>query len=753
MSSALRFFLSRPWGAKHRPKWERKERIVVASGLALFVNVFLPWTLGAQSPWVDVSATSDWTFPVHSQLHSYRGLSLDLLQFRTQIGTLDENGFSFIVLPNPDGGFDTCTVWEDPVLPAGLAAKYPEIQTYSGYLNSDRRIQVRIDLGARGLHAMVFGNGAHWFVDPGLSGGALSQYASYHKLSAKPYYTFVCHNTDPIEFPGIGTAMAGKTEVAVSQGLRTYRLGVSTTGEYGSFHGGHVPTILSAIVTQVHRVNGFYSRDLSIKFMLAEKTDYLLFSDPATDPFTNLDPFALVLENQFVLDSVLGDTAYDIGHNFGTGTGGYGPGLSCAGGEKAQGLVGGPIPVGDAFDADYLAHEIGHQFGANHTYNNPCNRIASAAYEPGSGSTLMGLAGVCAPNLQDHFDSYFHHHSIGEVQNFLQNGPGAPCAPLDTNQNSSPGVLVPSSHFALPHSTPFRLRGSAVDPGQTAWLTYTWEQYNLGPAGAPNSPSGNAPLFRSVPPTASGERVFPAMKSLLDGVPSTGEHLPTYGRTMRFRLVVRDNYPSSGALGTGQVDCTVDGNSGPFAVVQPSASQGFHCLSNHAVLWSVNGTHLPPVSCQWVNVYFSPDNGAHFSDTLATGIPNNGQWNWTVPDGYETPAGRILVEAVGNHFFALSEAFEILPSIGLEEPSVDAALRVFPQPTRAGGWVHIATPLLDGAEWTLWDLSGRALVQGQWNPLEPRSIRLPPVLTGHVILGIREADGTERRAKIWVLPY
>lgn len=578
-------------------------------------------------------------------------------------------------LITPEGAAARFRLVEVPVMHPDLAARYPLIKTYAGLGLDDPTASLRLDITYRGLHAQVLSKEGHWFIDP-LGLGETRFHQSYYKKDLT-----ATHPLFEPEYEDDAEALTAMTSVTLAGSeRREYRLALSTTGEYSTFHGGTPASVMSAVVTTMNRVNGVYERDACIRMILVPNNDQLFFYNSSTDPFSNYNANDLVFENQDVCDSIIGFSNYDIGHNFGTGGGGFAPGAVCSM-FKAGGITGGPSPVGDPFDIDYVAHEMGHQFDADHTQNNACNRVNSAAYEPGSASTIMGYAGICPPNLQNNSDAYFHVYSIQQITNYSQTGTGNFCAVTAPSGNTAPTVTVPTGGFYIPKSTPFKLTGSATDPdGDT--LTYCWEEYDLGPSGSPTSPSGNAPIFRSWEPTETPTRIFPRMSTILNGNGPMGELLPAYGRSLKFRLTVRDNFPTAGGVAYDQVNFLVDGNSGPFSIQIPNDTFDFGTNGAHTVYWDVSGTDAGNVNCQTVNIYLSRNNGNTWPDTLALGVPNSGNWVWNVPAGYESTNARIMVEAADNIFFTVSKRFDINTGfIGLKEENLLEGLSAMPNPS------------------------------------------------------------------------
>ncbi|MFN3695149.1 MAG: T9SS type A sorting domain-containing protein [Ignavibacterium sp.] len=225
--------------------------------------------------------------------------------------------------------------------------------------------------------------------------------------------------------------------------------------------------------------------------------------------------------------------------------------------------------------------------------------------------------------------------------------------------------------FYIPKSTPFALTGSATDPNGDA-LTFSWEEFDLGPAGHPNSPSGNAPIFRVFNPTTSPTRTFPKLSSLLSNTQVIGEILPSYTRTLTFRLVARDNRPAGGGVNYAQMQFQVDGNSGPFVVTSPNTNVSWPGLSAQTVTWNVANTNAAPVNCSNVNILLSVDGGQTYPFILASNTPNDGSETVILPDN-QTNTARIKVEAVGNVFFDISNVnFTIAAAIPVELVSFTA---------------------------------------------------------------------------------
>src|SRR6202162_4651161 len=403
--------------------------------------------------------------------------------------------------------------------------------------------------------------------------------------------------------------------------------------------------------------------------MVAGKAS-LIYTAAASDPYrgVNSDSKAAIALNQKKLDELVGSSNYDLGHLFTTETAGRASvGSVCNPDYKGQGVTGIATPTGDPFDVDYVSHEIGHQFGANHTFNTisgACkdNRSKETAYEPGSGSTIMGYAGdgICDPSsLQKHSDAYFHNVSLVEIREYAGDataGGGGSCGVFKPTSFPAPPVLSAGSYI-VPKGTPFLLAAdtSGMPPNT---FVFNWEEFDLGDPAPPDDESGPhatpRPLFRSQLPSGGALRMFPDFSTIIHapGAPSIGESLPLLDQTMKFRLTARNN---RGTFAFAEVSVMVDANSGPFKILAQVGGNTWQRRSAHTLRWDVAGTDNPPVRCSRLVLQLTVDDDPAKLFTLATGIPNSGSYSLTVPPGTPvTDHAHLVLRSEDNIFLAVS---------------------------------------------------------------------------------------------------
>jgi hypothetical protein len=633
---------------------------------------------------------------------TYRTVAVDMAGLRSVLAsapseatTHARDSQAVISLPMPDGTLARFSFVDSPVMEAPLAAQFPSIKTYLGQGLDDRTASVRFDLTPHGFHAMVQSASGTVFIDP-YQRNDTTHYISYNMADYAAGPDGVMAET------GVDTQNAGpepKIDGPLPPSgpqLRTYRIAIAATGEYTIFHGGTVQGGLAAIVTSLNRVDFVYEREVAVRMVLVANNNLVVYTNPSTDPYTNNDGFAMLAQNQSNLDSVIGTANYDIGHVFSTGGGGVASLRAvCQTTIKARGVTGNPQPVGDPFDIDYVAHEMGHQFGGNHTFNGTTsncgggNRSGAHAYEPGSGSTIMAYAGICgAEDLQAHSDPFFHVDSYDEIVAYTTGGQGNTCAAVSNTGNDAPTVNAGTS-YTIPNRTPFKLTATGSDPNGDA-LTYNWEQHDLGAAAPPNTDDGSRPIFRSFVPATVPYRYVPRMTDILSNTLTIGEAWPTTNRTLTFRVTARDNRAGGGGVNYSQVAHTVTTTSGPFVVTAPNTAVTWPGGSTQLVQWDVANTTAAPVSCGNVDVLLSTDAGGTFPTTLLNDTPNDGNENVTVPN-LPTTQGRVMVMCSNNIFFDVSNSnFTITPGGGTVTPSATGT--VMPSATGTAGTPPTNTP-------------------------------------------------------------
>lgn len=618
------------------------------SPLALLVAGLMSTTGLAASEWNTVAAKATAADGYEVRASQYRIATVPADYFAGLLG-----GEHRLTLPLPDGKEVTFSLQPYDLLPADLAAKYPGIRTFKGHDEANPVETGRVDLGPQGFHAMFSHQGRMVFVDPLRNGEG---YAVYYQQDA---HSRLEEEADRVIGSKAGT-LARQVLVDGNERKR-YVIAISAAGEYTQYHGGTVEAGLGAITTLLNRVNEVYQRDVAAEFQLASGNDTIIFTDAATDPFFNGDdPSGSGLSDVDVnmqvqaVAQTQGLGAFDIGHVVNTGGGGLaGLGVLCTA-DKSAGMTGSSNPVGDAFFIDYVAHEIGHQFGADHTFNGTTgscgggNREASQAWEPGSGSSIMAYAGICGEeDLQANSLPYFHSKSIEQMRAHMATV--SSCGTTQSLTNNAPQVAAGNDHV-IPANTPFVLKGAGTDLDNDA-LSYTWEQIDLGTESfsvASMVDDGSRPLFRFVAPTSVPERTLPSLPSLLTNTLAKGEAWPATNRELNFRLTARDG---KGGVSSDDMKIQVVNTGKAFALTSPLVTP-LAAGQTQTIDWDVAGTNAAPINCSKVDLYMTRDEGVNWT-LLAGGQPNSGSASVAIPAGSDGTA-RLKVACSDNLFFAIS---------------------------------------------------------------------------------------------------
>ncbi|QMT59559.1 reprolysin-like metallopeptidase [Legionella sp. PC997] len=579
-----------------------------------------------------------------------------------------------IALPLPDETTKLYQVVENSTLHPELSAKFPTIKTYDAYGITDPSEFVKLDLTPQGFHAMIFRPGlSPVFIDP-LRKGNNQYYMVYSKKDFITSKRLKCevHSQNPFATSPVRSKHFARFNPCQ---LKKYRLAMAATAEYTQFQGGTINDALGAEATTVNRVNGVYEIDMAITMQIIANNNLIIYTDPNDQPYTHGSPQKMIRENQKNVNQVIGAPNYDIGHVVDSAGSGLAQLSSvCIDAYKASGVTGQTKPVGDPFDIDYVAHEIGHQFGANHVQNNSCQRNGPTAVEPGSGSTIMGYAGICPPNVQKNSDAYFNGINLQEMGTFVSS-PSHTC-PVTTEIPSAPEISSVNGGVIIPAQTPFALTASATKSRGNGVLTYTWEQMNNEVAPQPpTSTATGGPSFRSFSPQPKGTRFFPSLTALSNGGPFTWEVLPSVSRVMKFRVSVRGNTPGGSCNAYTDTTVTTTSSAGPFIVTSPTGKGiSWIGLSPQTITWDVANTNFSPVNAKNVNVLLSTDGGKTFPYTLLSNIPNDGHEQICAPN-LNTTKARIMVQASNGTFFNMSKNNFSITAVPTKAPVLTAAER------------------------------------------------------------------------------
>ena len=582
-----------------------------------------------------------------------------------------------LMLPNENGIEEEFVLLNSPVLSPKLQSKHLNIKTFVGSSKSRPNVKARVSYSALGLNAWIMlPDGKHHFIQPLRK--TENTYFSYPR-SKRNSVSFSCKTSSEIQ----NTASEVKTvntmgeRSKIASDLKTFRIAISGSGGYTKIWGDDDPEngtneedAFAAVISTIHRVNEVFENDFGIHLELVSDLS-LIYPDSDTDPYTS----NISNQLQSTLDEVLGSENYDLGHLFafsGSGNGDAGSvGNVCQEGKKGSAFSSHPFQgsnsepfMNDYFDIDFVAHEIGHQFGAFHTYSYAYENGSNSA-EPGSGTTIMGYAGITGPDdVVRHSDPYFHYYSIQDVLSYVESNT---CFTSSMNENQAP-VIEAGPNLTIPSGTAYELIAIAEDP-EGAPIHYCWEQLDKGQVShdnfGPNRPIG--PQARSLPPSLSPIRTIPRMESVLTGnltqtnprVNQAWETVSNVERRLSWGLSVRDSYRQIfGQQGQVSFDTrvlTVNAAAGPFVINSQNENRViWEAGAREQIAWEVANTDIAPINTQTVNILLSTDGGQTFPTALASGTLNDGIAHIIVPDTVTTNQARIKIIPNNSIYFTVN---------------------------------------------------------------------------------------------------
>ncbi|OXA94885.1 zinc-dependent metalloprotease [Flavobacterium hercynium] len=604
----------------------------------------------------------------------YYKLNVDLLKKKLSAATSKTSGSKSyeITIPNLDGKFEKFAVSEYSNFEPELQAKYPEIRSYQGHGIDDKSAKIHFSVSPLGLQTMVFrADKATELIEKNTEDE--TEYALFTFENSENPYEFIC-TTDTSAFSESTTGKTAKIS-SNKKVFKKMRLALSCTGDYAQYFGGTKAGALAGMNATMTRINGIFNKDLALQLILVANTDAVIYTDPATDPYGSQSGWNRQV--QLTLTNEIGDANYDIGHLFSfTGGGGNAGCIGCVCSSPASQNS---IEKGGAYssvsnirkpDLGYfdlvVAHEMGHQLGANHTFSYALegNLWRNVNVEPGSGSTIMGYAGVSGGyDVQNTPDDYFAYSSILQI---MQNLDFKRC-PVNIQIANNPPIINAGADYEIPISTAFVLKGTGSDP-EGDQVTYNWEENDAATTTSkansiayPTKPDG--PLFRSVKPGTSPIRYMPDLNLVLQNRLSTSwESVSSISRKLNFTLTGRDN----AGLGMAQTNTDamfvdVTSLAGPFVVTSQSTDNVYwDRSSSQKITWDVNNTDKLTGSST-VNIKMSIDGGLTFPFILASNTPNDGSEVVVAPTNVKASINcRILVEPTGNIYYAVnSKPFSI----------------------------------------------------------------------------------------------
>ncbi|MDO5615359.1 MAG: zinc-dependent metalloprotease [Cruoricaptor ignavus] len=532
------------------------------------------------------------------------------------------------------------------------------IKTYSGY-NANGKLTVLISINNNIVSGVYFGekemniteqNGRLVFSEPKNSiCGSCSEKDTCN------------HDYFPMAKPN---AKSSNTKSRMSDKvLRIFRLAIPISPEiYRNIFNENTESVRTRLANMESYINEIYMRDLGVKIKMVYDEKLILTETNLLDEDNKLKPAVILGTSTGVINGLIGEENYDVGIAWTRIADSYG-GMARREGLYLKATKGHAV---SGSNSDFtFAHEIGHLFGAMHTFET--GGQGQIYTEPHEGYSLMGYG------RKGHF---FSLPNIEQIKNRLLPMPyytDVKNRPTDKSNsvlairtsNNAPRILKEQikRSYDLPRETFFQFNIFATDSDNDDILYSAHQMDRLNHAQniiavtTPKIPTSNS----IVPFQQDYDEV------MLWGNYKFFERTSISGKR-NFWLSAVDYMPlkenHSTGIDTMKVSVNIIRTAKPFAIkntLNPNYTPGEQINLKWDVDASIFGTDSK------VRILLSPDLGKTFPYVLAESIPNNGQHTITIPNvsignanvqmvnGLKNmPAGVIKIEVINHIAYTLS---------------------------------------------------------------------------------------------------
>ncbi|MCU7808364.1 MAG: hypothetical protein KZQ73_10925, partial [Candidatus Thiodiazotropha sp. (ex Semelilucina semeliformis)] len=173
-----------------------------------------------------------------------------------------------IELPTPGGEIQKFQLLESPIMAPALAARYPDIKTYKVYGIDNPMASGRLSISPKGFAGMVSSSDGTFYIDHEDN----DQYRVVRRSRDLSNEPFTCEVKEHHHAPSIEKNLKPTLAMRSAGNLHVYRLAVAATEEFVDAAGGTKADAMSAVTSNINRINQIYERDLGVRLQLVANT-------------------------------------------------------------------------------------------------------------------------------------------------------------------------------------------------------------------------------------------------------------------------------------------------------------------------------------------------------------------------------------------------------------------------------------------------------------------------------------------------